>query len=64
VLQVEPAPQVDNKRDGQRTELLVSGLLEQQLPPGWSMYTQASAVIMMNCVCTCAQLFLRRCAAR
>jgi hypothetical protein len=40
VLVVNPAPVVDNKRDGQQTELTVCSLVEAALPPGWRIYSQ------------------------
>lgn len=44
VLEIEPAPQIDNKRDGQHTEIFISSLLERELPPGWTMHTQCRIV--------------------
>jgi len=41
VLEVEPAPLSDTRRDGTHTETAIAGLLQRELPPGWRLYGQA-----------------------
>eukprot|EP00195_Chlamydomonas_chlamydogama_P006847 CAMPEP_0202911712 /NCGR_PEP_ID=MMETSP1392-20130828/55710_1 /ASSEMBLY_ACC=CAM_ASM_000868 /TAXON_ID=225041 /ORGANISM="Chlamydomonas chlamydogama, Strain SAG 11-48b" /LENGTH=482 /DNA_ID=CAMNT_0049602329 /DNA_START=288 /DNA_END=1736 /DNA_ORIENTATION=+ len=41
VLQVDPAPLVENRRDGSKTEVLMQDLVAKALPPGWSLYSGA-----------------------